>query len=122
MPAGARSRSAREAITPTGAGARLLAVETNRPVESVVAPQLELDGSRSRLLSRRSRVGTDPAVHRHAVPRTDVTVLGQRLPLRLAKRSPRRRELGRCRNSSTSEATLGASLVPAFLAEQQRGR
>jgi hypothetical protein len=39
-------------------------------------------------------------VLRHAVLRTDVTVLDQRLPLRLANRSPRRRELGRCRNSS----------------------
>jgi len=46
------------------------------------------------------KLSTDAAVHRHAVPRTDVTVLDQRLPLRLAKRSPRGRELGRCRCSS----------------------
>ena len=40
------------------------------------------------------------------VPRTDVTVLAQRLPLRLAKRSPRRRELGRCCNSSPSSSEI----------------
>jgi hypothetical protein len=40
------------------------------------------------------------------VPRTDVTVLDQRLPLRLSKRQPRRRELGRCRNSSIPAAAL----------------
>ena len=45
--------------------------------------------------------GTTP---RHAVPGTDVTVLGQPLPLRLARRSPRRRELGRCCNSSEPAA------------------
>ena len=44
-------------------------------------------------------------MHGRAVPRADVTVLAQRLPLRLAKRSPRRRELGRCCNSSTPEAS-----------------
>jgi hypothetical protein len=49
-----------------------------------VAAQLKPAGGRSRLLSRRSRAGTDAAVHRHAVPRTDVTVLDQRQPLRLA--------------------------------------
>ena len=41
-------------ITPSGGGARLLAVETNRPVEAVVAPQVKPDGGRSRLLSRSS--------------------------------------------------------------------
>jgi hypothetical protein len=39
------------------------------------------------------------------VPRTDITVVDQRLPLRLAKRQPRRRQLKRCRNSSIWEAT-----------------
>ena len=67
-------------------------------------PRLEPDGSRSRLRSRRFRASTDVAVRTHAVPRTDVTVLDQRLPLRLAKRSPRRRELGRWCNSSRSTA------------------
>jgi hypothetical protein len=51
-----------------------------------VAAQLKPAGGRSRLLSRRSRAGTDVHVHRHPVPRTEVTVLDQRLPLRLAKR------------------------------------
>ena len=88
--------------------ARVLAVETNRPVEAVVAAELKPDGGRSRLLSRRSRASTDAAVHRHAVPRTDVTVLDQRLPLRLAKRSPRRRELGRCRLVAASSGTAAA--------------
>ena len=63
-------------------------------------PSSSPDGGRSRLLSRRSRASTDGVVLGHAVPRTDVTVLDQRLSLRLAKRSPRRRELWRCRCSS----------------------
>ena len=96
LPGGAR----RKGIVAVADAARSRPVETNRPVEAVVAPQLKPDGGRSRLLSRRSRAGTDAAVRRHAVPRADVTVLGQRLPLRLAKRSPCRRELGRCRCSS----------------------
>ena len=75
------------AITAAGGRARVLAVETNRPLEAVVAAQLKPDGGRSRLLSRRCRAGTDSAVHRHAVPGTDVTVLGQRL--RFASRSGR---------------------------------
>jgi len=63
--------------------ARSRPVETNRAVEAVVAAQLKPDGGRSRLLSQiEFRASTDAAVHRHAVPRTDVTVLDQRLPLR----------------------------------------
>ena len=73
--------------------------------------QLKPDGGRSRLLSRRSRVGADAAVLRHAVPRTDVTALDQRLPLRLVKPSPRGRELGHCRNSY--KGALGVSSISA---------
>ena len=43
------------AITPADGRARVLAVETNRPVEAILAAQLKPDGSRSRLLRRRSR-------------------------------------------------------------------
>jgi hypothetical protein len=60
-------------------------------------------------------------MHRHPVPRTDVTVLDQRQPLRLKKRSPRRRELGRCRNSSTPEATTVPSPMPAFWGSSSAG-
>jgi hypothetical protein len=70
---------------------------------------------------RRSRAGTDAAVHRHAVPRPDVTVLDQRLPLRLAKRSLRRRELGRCRCSPISQLSVTAHDVAAFLPMQKSG-
>ena len=56
------------AITPTSARARSLPVETNRPVKAVLAAQLKPDGSRSRLLSHRSRASTDAALHRHAGP------------------------------------------------------
>ena len=107
-------------------------------VEAVVAAQLKPDGGRSRLLSRRSRASTTPAGrYRQAVPRTDVTVLGQRLPLRLAKRSLRRRQLGRCCNSSdplassmpeqtyASTGTLAATLqaqAPARLVVSQAKR
>ncbi len=56
------------------------------------------------------------------VPRTDVTVLGQRLPLRLAKRSPRRRELGRCCNSSFSTATPAPAWTPPSAGERQSVR
>ena len=51
---------------------------------------------------------TRPCVRRHAVPRTDVIVFDLRLPLRLAEWSPRRRELGRCRNSSIPTLTSPA--------------
>lgn len=102
------------AITPADGRARVLAGETNRPVEAIVAAQLKPDGDRSRLLSRRSRAGTDAAVHRHAVPRTDVTVLDQRLPLRLANQLPRRRELRRCRNSSEPTARTGRAVTSAL--------
>ena len=94
--------------------ARPRPVETNRPVEAIVAAQLKPDGGRSRLLSRRSRASMHAAVHRHAVPRTDVRVLDQRLPLRLTKRSPRRRGLGRCRNSSNATMRTPASRVLAI--------
>ena len=57
-----------EGMMPARAAIRSLAIETNRPVEAVLAAQLEPDGSRSRLLSRRSRASTDAAVHRHAGP------------------------------------------------------
>ena len=63
-----------------GDAARSRPVETNRLVERVVAAQLKPDGGPSRLLSRRSRAGTQAFVDRHAVPRTDVTVLGQWRP------------------------------------------
>ena len=56
------------AITPTSARAPSLPVETNRPVKAVLAAQLKPDGSRSRLLSHRSRASTDAALHRHAGP------------------------------------------------------
>jgi hypothetical protein len=59
-------------------------------------------------------------VHRHAVPGTDVAVLGQRLPLHLAKRSPRRRQLGRCRNSS--KGAVGVSSNLASTGSSFRGR
>ena len=86
------------AITPVGGRSRVLTVETNRLVEAVVAAQLKPDGGRSRLLSRRPRVSTDAGAHRHAVPRTDVTVLDRRLPFtsrsgRLVASSPRARAL-----------------------------
>jgi RNA polymerase sigma factor (sigma-70 family) len=82
-----------------------------------MAARLKPDGGRSRLFSRRPRVGTDAALHRHAVPRTDVTVLDRRLPLRLAKRSPRRRELGRCPNSSMSGAESATTDAAPHLGE-----
>ena len=53
------------------------------------------------------------------VPRTDVTVLDQRLPLRLAKRSPRRRQPGRCRNSSRATALRAPERAPARPQERQ---
>ena len=93
------------AITPADGRARVLAVETNRPVEAVLAAQLKPDGSRSRLLSRRSRASTDAAVHRHAVPRTDVTVVDQRQPLRLANGRLVAGSSGRCRNSVVRSRT-----------------
>ena len=74
------------------------------PSEGIVAAQLEPGGGRSGLLSRRSRASTTPPVHTHAVPPTAATVLDQWRPLRLAKQSPCRRELGRCRNSSAATA------------------
>ena len=47
------------AITLIRGAARLSAVETNRPVEAVVAAQLKPDGSPCRLRSRRSRASAD---------------------------------------------------------------
>jgi hypothetical protein len=44
--------------------ARSRLVETNHPLEAVLAAELKPDGSRSRLLSHRSRASTDGAVHR----------------------------------------------------------
>ncbi len=70
--------------------------------------------------SRRSRASTDVDVHRRAVPRPDVTPLDQRLPLRVAKRSPGQREVGRCRNSSIWETTRPVVLTPARSQERQR--
>ena len=67
-------------------------------------PRFKPAGGRSCLLSHRLSSQHGRGVHRHAVPRTDVTVLGQRLPLRLAKRSLRRRQLGCCRNSSIQQS------------------
>ena len=63
-----------------------------------MAAQLKPDGGRGRLVSQShfEQGRTRPCIDRHAVPRTDVTVLDQRLPLRLAKRSassPRARPL-----------------------------
>ena len=43
------SRNRGKPITPSGGGARLLLVETNRPVEAVVAARLKPDGDRSRV-------------------------------------------------------------------------
>jgi hypothetical protein len=56
------------AITPTRRGGTSARRQTNRPVEAVVAARVKPDGGRSRLLNRRSRAGTDAAVHRHAFP------------------------------------------------------
>jgi hypothetical protein len=93
----------------------------HRPLEGTVAGKLEFDGGRRRLPSRRSRASTDAAVRWHAVPRTDVIVFDQRLPRRLVERSPRRRELGRCRNSSPPAATRASTPVAAPLRERQPG-
>jgi hypothetical protein len=65
-----------------------------------VTGQVKLDGGPSRLLSHRSQASTDAAVHRHAAPAD-----GRHSPRSAAaaspgERSPRRRYLGRCRNSS----------------------
>jgi hypothetical protein len=49
LPSGAR----RKAIAALADAARSRLVETNRPIEAVVAAQLKPDGSRSRLVSRR---------------------------------------------------------------------
>ena len=102
--------------------ARVLAVETNRPVEAVMAARLKPDGGRSRLFSRRPRVGTDAALHRHAVPRTDVTVLDRRLPLRPREAvapSPRARSLPELVHS-TSRAPAGWRASVAGGAEEPR--
>jgi hypothetical protein len=107
--AGAR----RKGIVAVADAARSRLVETNRPVEAVLAAELKPDASRSRLLSHRSRASTDRPCTGMQVPRTDSTVLDQRLPLRLAKRSPRRRELGRCRNSSQASTPSGSTLASA---------
>ena len=57
-----------KAIVPVTGWARLVAVETNRPVEAVIAAQLKPDGSRGRVLSHRSRASKDAALHRHTGP------------------------------------------------------
>jgi hypothetical protein len=96
LPAVAR----RKGIVAVADAARSRPVETNRPVETVVTGQVKLDGGPSRLLSHRSQASTDAAVHRHAAPAD-----GRHSPRSAAaaspgERSPRRRYLGRCRNSS----------------------
>jgi hypothetical protein len=84
-----------------------------------VVAQLKPDGHRSRMLTvDLEQARTRPCTGMQ-VPRTDVTVLDQRLPLRLAKRSPRRRELGRCRNSSVSTLWSRRDGVLAFVVEQK---
>ncbi len=70
------------------ARARASPVETNRPVEAVLAARLKPRGSRTRLLSHRSRASTDAAVHRHAGPAD-----GRHSPRSAAAASPR--EAGR---------------------------
>jgi hypothetical protein len=90
----------------------VLAVATNRPVDAIVSAQLEPGGGRGRLVSRRSRASTDAAVHRHAVPLTDVIVLNQWLPLQLAKRSPCRRELGRSATRPERQRPRGPRSLP----------
>jgi hypothetical protein len=81
-----QSREARRRNSESGRpGCRRGAIacrRNHRPVEAIVAAQLEPDGGRSRLPSRRSRASTDAAAHRHAVPLTDVIVFDLPLPLR----------------------------------------
>ena len=77
------------------------------PVEAVLAAQLKPDGSRSRLLSRRSRANTDAAGHRHAGPAD-----GRHGPRSAAAASP-----GEAVASSPRTRAL-LQLVP----EQQRDR
>ena len=55
-------------ITPAGGDAEVPAVDTDCPVEAVVAAELKPDDGRRRLLSRRSRASTDAALRGHAVP------------------------------------------------------
>ena len=55
------------------------------------------------------------------VPGTDVTVLDQRLPLRLVKRQPRRRQLWRCCNSSGPAARWASMKLAARPRQRQRG-
>jgi hypothetical protein len=62
-------------------------------------------------------------VHRHAVPRTDVRALDQWLPLRLAERSRRRRELARGRNSSFPKAAVRQTQqAPTAARARKQGR
>jgi len=59
-------------------------------------------------------------VHRHGVSGTDVTVLSQRLPLRVAKRWLRRGQGERCRCSSNREELGALELAPGRSRERQR--
>ena len=74
------------------------------------------------LLGHRFRVSTVTVVRGHGPYRgsRDLDHSGYRLAK--AERSSHRFGHTRCSNSSDPEATVGPSLVPAFLAEQQRGR
>ena len=66
------------------------------PVEAVLAAQLKPDGSRSRLLGRRSRASTDAAVHGHVGPadgRHSPRSAGAAAPGEAVASSPRARAL-----------------------------
>ena len=99
-------REPKQSWRPRAQHARMRAITTGRRVCAIANPEQA---------PSRSCVGTGP--HQRSARSRSPGCCSAR-----AERSSHRCRDKRCSVSSTPEATVGPSLVPAFLAEQQRGR